>query len=152
MKLKEKPKWIIGIDPDCDRSGIAVYNTMINELEEVKALSLLDLFEYIKSFKENIGLDTYLIRLEAGWLEKKSNWHGGNNFVAQRIAKNVGSNHEVGRQIEKYLIQQKYNYELLKPLGYSNIFKDAEVFKQVTGWMKQTNEDSRASGAMVWGY
>ncbi len=152
MKLQTKPKWVIGIDPDCDRNGIAVYNTMIKELEDVKALSFIDLMQYIESFMENIGEDSYLIRLEAGWLCKKSNWHGQTGVVAQRISKNVGANHEVGRQIEKYLISKSFNYELIKPIGYSKLFIDAKVFKSVTKWEGITNGDSRSACAMVWGY
>lgn len=149
MKLLNKPKYIIGIDPDVDQSGIAIYDTELKQLTDVRSVPLFALCEQIDV---TVAGGNYLIRLEAGWLKKKSNWHGGKGAVAQCIAKQVGRNHEIGRQIEKYLIQQKYNYELLEPRGYSNIFKDAEFFKQVTGWTKQTNEDSRASCAMVWGY
>lgn len=149
MKLLNKPKYIIGIDPDVLKCGFSVYDTELKQLTDVRSVPLFALLEQIDVTVSN---GNYLIRLEAGWLSKKSNWHGGRDKVAQKIASQVGRNHEVGRQIEKYIIQQKYNYELLKPNGYSKIFKDAEYFKQVTGWSKQTNEDSRASCAMVWGY
>lgn len=149
MKLLNKPKLIIGIDPDVSKCGFAVYDTELKQLTDVRSVPLFALLEQIDV---TVACGNYLIRLEAGWLKKKSNWHGGSYSVAQCIAKQVGRNHEIGRQIEKYLIKQKYNYELLEPKGYSNIFKDADTFKQVTGWTKQTNEDSRASCAMVWGY
>ena len=42
------------------------------------------------------------------------------------------------------------NYKLLKPKGYSNYFKDKEFFKRQTGWVEQTNNDSRAASAMIW--
>lgn len=151
--MTNKYLYAIGVDPDVDRSGIAVYEILRNKLIVVDSLSLCDLFDSIINLKNTLDIDEFIVRLEAGWLQKKSNWHASmNQYTAQRIASNVGANHEIGRQIEKMLIRHNINYELLNPSGYSSFFKDAELFKRTTGWNEKTNNDSRSACAMVWGY
>src|SRR5690606_38758112 len=111
----------IGIDPDVDKSGYAVLDSKTKEL---------DLYNY--SFWEIIeDLKSYLIPItviiEAGWLHKKSNWHGQKNvYTAAKIGKNVGANHQVGKLSHK-------------------------EFKAITGYKKRTNQDQRDAGMLVYG-
>ncbi len=83
----------IGIDPDSDKSGVAVYDTDEGKIRLFN-LKFFDLFDYLNENKGNIAE----ICVEAGWMNRKSNWHGAKNVsTASKVGKNVGSNHQTGR-------------------------------------------------------
>jgi len=132
----------IGIDPDVDKSGYAVLDSKTKEL---------DLYNY--SFWEIIeDLKSYLIPItviiEAGWLHKKSNWHGQKNvYTAAKIGKNVGANHQVGKLLHEYCILKGFKCILVKPKGKI----PHKEFKAITGYKKRTNQDQRDAGMLVYG-
>ena len=131
---------VIGIDPDVAKSGVSLWNRYTKSLE-LGEKSLWELFEYLKSMA-----DKATIRLEAGHMDK-STWHRGGNGMAKR----VGANNEIGRQIEKFCIENSINVELVKPAGYSSFTH--ERFCKVTGWNEKvkTNPEKRVAGLLVFG-
>ena len=134
----------IGIDPDVEKSGVAIYDTSDKSLEL-----------YCKTFWEVIEeIEAYLhpitVVIEAGWLIKKSNWHGKVNqskTAGERIAKNVGSNHQVGKLLVEYCEWKNINYKLVKPMGKIDHFR----FKKFTGYKGKTNQEKRDAGMLVFG-
>lgn len=131
--------FIIGIDPDTDKSGIACFYTKSKSLS-VGQLDLHDLFDDLLKF----NIKKVLVRLEAGH-KVKSTWHKGGNGMAKR----VGANHEIGRQIEKFCIKFNIPYELVKPCGLSGIKHD--TFCKITGWpiKELTNPEKRVAGLLA---
>ena len=87
--------------------------------------------------------------IEAGWLNKKSNWHGAkNNFIATRIAKNVGSNHQVGKLFAEYCEINNIPFELKIP-------KQSKITKENFNKMFNTklrNQDIIDAAMLVAGY
>lgn len=169
IRFKQDYKYIIGVDPDLYKSGFAVYDTERMELVECASYEYEDLIEKLLVYK---GLHS-LIRLEAGWLVKKSNWQSrqaisynalkqsGLNpdaawnkscIIAQRQSKNVGENHASGKLIQRHLEKHGYQFELVKPCGASSFFKDTVFFKKQTGWSKRTNNDARSAAALCYKY
>ncbi|GGH24738.1 hypothetical protein FAZ19_16215 [Sphingobacterium alkalisoli] len=144
---------IVGIDPDVDKNGVAVYQKSTKDLQ-LSALSFFQLFEYLKSNKENIRE----VIVEASWLINKSNFHCENKGarVASKIGSKTGSNHEVGRKIIEMC-----EYIGIKVIGVRPLKKrwkgpdgkiTHEEFKQITGYSKSTNQEKRDAGLLVWGY
>ena len=105
-------KYKIGIDPDLRKSGVAIWDSEIKQFAEIKIMTLLELLQLLADYQDKAE-----VYLEAGWLNKKSNWHGKGQsiYVKQRIAKNVGENHATGKQIEQILIDLKMEYHLIIP-------------------------------------
>jgi hypothetical protein len=144
---------LIGIDPDVDKSGIAVYNT-ITKQAVVFSMSFFDLYEFLKTEKSD------LIKIEAGWLNKKSNWHNSyyskkagcivnnNSSVNQKIAQRVGANHEVGRKIASMCDHLEKKYELVIPRKSKT---NSAFFKKLTG-IKKSTQDERDACMLVFGY
>ena len=90
-----------------------------------------------------------LVRIEAGWLIKKSNWHKAQGqFMREKISKNVGENHAVGKLLTEWCKLNKVPFELVKPLGKIN----AKQFKLITGYDNSTNQEKRDAGMLVWNY
>jgi len=165
----------IGIDPDVEKSGVAYWckNPKVIEVQKYDLSGLFEHLEFLNyTLKENLE-----VRLEAGWLNKIPNYHKGKNrnnpkvdtnsmdidtyltFVKnnksvkksvtydESIALDVGRNHEVGRQIEKYLIKNKINYKLIKPTKSK---MKPEIFFAMTG-IKTKDQEKIDAGALVYG-
>lgn len=88
---------IIAIDPDVKKSGVAHLDKQ-NKTINSQTLPFPQLIEYLTKAKQTHNTQLTII-VEAGWLNAKSNFHGGYGAVGQRIAKNVGANHQVGKNI-----------------------------------------------------
>lgn len=107
-------KLIIGVDPDVDKSGIAVLHP--DKKLELYNLSFFELFDYLITNKENIKI----VKVEAGHLVKKANFHGSKNTrTAAAIGRNVGANNETGKKI----VEMCEHYGLL--------VKEVKPFKKI---------------------
>lgn len=133
-------EFIIGIDPDVDKSGVASFHVQSKQLI-LGQLDLWDLLNDICKFDLNGKI---LVRLEAGHTVK-STWHKGGNGMAKR----VGANHEIGRQIEKFCKRFSIPYTLVKPCGLSQI--NHATFCKITGWpiKELTNPEKRVAGLLA---
>lgn len=140
-------KYLIAIDPDLHKSGIAIYDTEKKCLLEVTTLALWDVFDLIKKHKE----DYFIIE----YSDKTSTWHKGGKGAAL----NVGKNKAIGQTIIAYFEHLKSNFKVVKPAGYSNYYTTIikgkkvfleEQFKKDHCWDKRTSNDSRAAVAMIW--
>jgi hypothetical protein len=146
----------IGIDPDVKLSGVAFYDNVKKEFF-VSSVSFFDLLEWLKQIHELKNID--LIRVEAGWLNKKTNWHKSyynkskgkmihnNELVNERISKYTGANHEVGKKIIEMCNYLNIKTELVIPKK-SKCTPD--FFSKLTG-VKRSNQDQRDAGMLVFG-
>jgi len=156
-----KNKYLIGIDPDIDKSGLCEYNTHTKTIFTLDCVSFFSLIEFLGNYKYMCPSSGYKVYLEAGWLNKKSNYHYSliqnrkltliqKLGTCERIAKNVGENHAVGKLIEQFLIKNKIQHELVRPTKKK--LKHNE-FCRITGWNNgQTNQEKRDAGMLVYGY
>lgn len=141
--------YYIGIDPDVDSIGFAVWYKPKKVITHVKSYSFFRLFEILKEWKKIKGHT--IVHIEGAWLERKNNWHADNQRknVGEAIAKKVGRNQQVGRQIVDMCIYLETDFfvrTVKKPL-----FQDEGVFKKVTGWQMASNKDSRSAANYVYG-
>ena len=142
----------IGIDPDVSDNGIAFWKPDFNDFDYMKNMSFWDVIEELEAcnFQKTISNFDFTVVIESGWLLSKSNWHGKvyqSKSVGERIAKNVGSNHQVGILITEYCEIKNINFRLVKPHGKIN----ADYFKKLTGYKKRTNQDQRDAAMLVYG-
>jgi len=133
--------YILGIDPDLDKSGFALYCKETQQYVDVNCLYLWDLFIRLENLNKT---STLLVFLEAGHLNKNT-WHKG----GRGASKNVGKGQAIGILLERFMLENKINFKLIEPKGYSNWFKDDKVFKLQTNWQKKVNADARAAAAIV---
>lgn len=92
---------IIGIDPDCEKSGLAIYLPNVEKILTC-CLPFAELIDQVLGWVENYNVECVV---EAGW-KNQSNWHIGNNCnkrQAAAIGNAVGRNHETGRKIVEML-------------------------------------------------
>jgi hypothetical protein len=125
-------KIIIGIDPDCNKSGVAylIKKTVTEaQLFQVDRLSFFELLKMLQEQKETREVEVFI---ESGWENKKSNYHlyaNQSKEVGEMIAKKVGANHEVGRKIVEMCEYLEIKHTLIRPTS-SKI--TATYFEQLT--------------------
>lgn len=134
---------LIGIDPDVHRSGLAIWSVGDQKFLELSDYPLFDLLIRLRDLHEAHSVMVYL---EAGHKVKQFWQKKGHG-----VAKSVGANNEIGRQIEVFMNAGHIPYKLLKPAGYSKY--DHKSFCKITGWPEKirTNPEKRAAGMMVYG-
>lgn len=132
----------IGIDPDVKKCGFAILG---DNYFSAYPLAFWDLIAQLQNYVKQ--REDVKVFLEAGWLNKKSNWHGGNFAVAQKIARAVGENHQTGKLIEEFLKENCIDYELIRP---SRSKTSPEQFKRLTN-IDIRNQDVVDAAMLVWG-
>lgn len=138
--------YYFGIDPDVKESGFAIWDNKTKEIDYGK-LSFWDLIKKIEYYSRNYEVKFII---EAGWLNKKSNFHNRpyqSKLIGERIAKNVGSNHQVGKLLVEYCEKYKLDYELKVPKQkkYTSYY-----IQNLTG-IKVKNQDIIDAIMLVWG-
>lgn len=123
----KKQTYIIGIDPDVDKNGVAILNTGTNVLT-VYSMTFPETIEHIKS----MPIDGTIVYVEAGWLNK-AHWHLSRYDTGQSAAykgNQAGRNHETGRKLIECL--QYYNIEAkpVKPFKKTWTGQDGKITHQ----------------------
>jgi len=126
FRKKSDKRLICGIDPDLTKSGIAIWDSWLEKW--VKYLAAPN--EEIPKILSEYNPETIAIYLEAGWMNKKSNFRKMvSSRVAQNIAMKVGQNHAVGKMLASELRSKGFEVIDTKPL-YKGLLKGKN------GWTK----------------
>ena len=154
--MKITPDTIIAIDPDLTASGICCLNVPAKKIE-VQCLNLFDLQDYLQVQRDS-HIETYsglVVVVEAGWLNKVSNYHTAASRKGQAIARKVGENHAIGKQIvamcKKIGIEVIEKYPLRKSWkGREGKITHKEIVSLLEGsgvryGFRQTNQEVRDS-------
>ena len=100
--MKNRADIIIGIDPDREKSGVALLDTTLLKFMSLQTLTFPELLEFLmyhRDYAERVAKKSLCVVVEAGWLNLKSNYHGYYGNRGEKIAKDVGANHETGKKI-----------------------------------------------------
>lgn len=130
-------KVIIGIDPDTNKSGFALkYPDGRLYVDTLYFFSLLQQISWASTEYK----DKLLVRVSAGWLNKKTNFH---NHIKRKgqwietpgpmrdaISVKVGRNHQVGLLICEYCRRENITYEEVMPVSAK---WSPTMFEKVTG-------------------
>ncbi len=150
---------IIGIDPDCDKSGVAFLDTSSRKLElsNLTFPQLLDYMLFLKKQHWESG-NSLLLVVEAGYLNK-SNWHvtgKDNSRVATAKGNSAGRNHEVARKIIE--MAKHYGIEVIEARPLKKCWRGPEgkithdELSYFTGITGRTNQETRDSALLAWNY
>ncbi|WP_392469335.1 hypothetical protein ACF3OC_12765 [Sphingobacterium cellulitidis] len=138
---------IIGIDPNVDNNGIAIYQRE-NKTLELYALSFFQLFDLLVSMKELIKE----VIVEASWLIKKANFHNESKGVrvSSKIGSRTGANNEVERKIIEMCEYLKILCQGIRPLKKRWKGRDGKIthkeFFKLTEYISSTNQEKRDAG------
>jgi len=140
-------KFVVGIDPDSDRHGYAVYDdgTLIVcatattvEIITIYLPLLIDVGEVIFSIEDVCANNFVYAR----------NKHA-NKEAQSKIAMSIGRCQNAQKELMRWLDHYQIPYKLHKPQK-GNWADNKELFERLTGWPGRSNLDSRA--AAYFGY
>jgi predicted nucleic acid-binding protein len=135
---------IIGIDPDIDKSGVACLHEDTKRIE-MSNLSFVDALSFVRMNKPIIKC----VYLEAGWLNKKSNWHKASNMsVASRIGANVGQNQAAGKLLQQCIEAEGIKVVTVRPTAKK---LTAIEFEKLTKIKTRTNQEMRDAAMLIFG-
>lgn len=175
-------KIVIGIDPDKAKSGIGIVRIregafgLSQAQVEADTLAFPALVSRIRTLYLDIEMQNKRERdwaaysrnptepeltkleiwVEAGWLEKKSNHHGLQGRRAEKIAKDVGANHQTGRLIIEMLdsmgIEAREAQPLVKCWKGSDRKITHEELDRIVGGMpgRRSNQEERDALLLAW--
>ena len=124
------PEIIIAIDPDIDKSGLAVLAPKEKQivLYDLTLPQMVDFFRECKKIYEAENV-SYVVVVEASYLIQ-ANWHLQWDDTKNKAAakgKQVGRNHEIGRQIVEFCKHLGLPYEEKRPLKKCWAGKDGKI-------------------------
>ena len=179
-KMTNKPRIIIGIDPDVESSGLGIVNIssngkvvttyshhplpeLVNTLvlltaDQRRPQSLTDKIIYDKP-----PLPEIHIYIEAGWLNQ-GNWHISPRDSRQAAAakgRSAGRNHQLGLDLCALLNHQGIKHQLIKPLQKCWKGKDRKIthseLDTIVRWVnreglprKRSNQEERDALLIAW--
>ena len=145
--MSKTKRIIVGIDPDVDKSGVATYYNGELLVESLTFPILLEKLYMLATLPDDV-----MVVVEAGWINEKSNFHNKQGNRAERIAKNVGSNHQTGKHICE--MARYYGLEVIEQKPFNKGWKgpngkitheELNYILQSNGLqeLKRTNQDAR---------
>ncbi|MQQ81967.1 hypothetical protein [Acinetobacter baumannii] len=143
MTTFKEAQIIIGIDPDLEKSGVAILG---NDLQ-LKNMTFPETVELFRNEQDSIKK----VVIEAGWENKKANFRVGGSHsrqVNEQIARRVGMNHATGILLAEIAQALGLAVLLVKPTKSK---LNAEQFNKITGWQGRTNQEQRDAGMLIWG-
>ncbi|MFX5627636.1 hypothetical protein ABTD72_05150 [Acinetobacter baumannii] len=143
MTTFKEAQIIIGIDPDLEKSGVAILG---NDLQ-LKNLTFPETVELFRNEQDSIKK----VVIEAGWKNKKANFRVGGGHsrqVNEQIARRVGMNHATGILLAEIAQALGLAVLLVKPTKSK---LNADEFNKITGWQGRTNQEQRDAGMLIWG-
>ncbi|HAB71517.1 MAG TPA: hypothetical protein DCE34_11750 [Acinetobacter nosocomialis] len=143
MTTFKEAQIIIGIDPDLEKSGVAILG---NDLQ-LKNLTFPETVELFRNEQDSIKK----VVIEAGWKNKKANFRVGGGHsrqVNEQIARRIGMNHATGILLAEIAQALGLAVLLVKPTKSK---LNADEFNKITGWQGRTNQEQRDAGMLIWG-
>lgn len=156
----KKRKFVVGIDPDNQKSGVACISVPSRNIKLFKYgfPKLIDELQLIKKYKDELCFKVEII-IEGGWLNK-SNWHVQGKYMsaqkAAAIGRNAGMNHQTGILIAEYCEYLGLDYKVVKPLKKCWKGRDGKITQEEAeyfmGKLPRINQDLRDALLLAWVY
>lgn len=134
-----KPEYIIGIDPDARKSGVAIIQPS-GSIVELQSMTVSEVITLAKDMKKSVFAIEDVNKHGAIYQHNRK----GSQGVQARIAQNVGMVKAAGTMIAELIEDYTGRPPILAPLGLgAQAKRNAKLFNQLTGWEGKSNEDTR---------
>jgi hypothetical protein len=140
---------IIGIDPDSDKHGVAIFHS--DGLFMLKRLSLMDIHDELIRLNPNRLEPNIEIHIEDVCGVSYSGFHykqEESQEVKAKKSENVGMCKQAQKEVER--LAERRNIKVVKHKISKCWKKDKKQFELVTGWKGRSNEDTRSAAYFGW--
>lgn len=148
--------WYVGIDPDVDKSGLAIVSKQEKSVILCQRESFFSIIDKIKTLATTVDTKVIFV-VEAGWKVKKANFHKIKGAAGEAIARGVGANHQVGKLIVEFCKMNDLNVIEAAPLlkcwkGPGKKITKEEILEFATGTPNVTNQEDRDAILLAWSF
>lgn len=139
-----KEKILIGIDPDTEKSGVAVKSIEL----ELYNMSFFELYDFLTNFKKET--ENIKVYIECGFLNggNRHKVSSGSLSLNSKIGERIGANHEVAKKICEMCSHLEIEFIQVRPTKSKS---SSDYFKKITGYTKRTNQEQRDACLLIWG-
>ena len=131
---------VFGIDPDSQKHGVAIYKDGV--LTSLMLLELFDLIDMIESdFSKEIFFSIEDVCANNFVYARNEK---ANKYAHAKVSLSIGRCQQSQTELMRVLTHLGYKYVLHKPQK-GNWAKNKAQFEKITGWKKQSNEDTRSA-------
>ena len=145
-------KLIIGVDPDVDGKGFAIYEDgVLKELDTISLIELTYIIESHISYWHSLCIELHIEDLCANKSSAFSHRRDDPLAVKYKKSESVGRCKQMQLEVEK--VAEHFDIKIVRHKVSSRWKKGPAAlkeFKQVTGWKGRSNEDTRS--AAYFGY
>lgn len=147
----------VGIDPDVSKSGYAVVSKNFKSVTFTTTdgfFYVLDRIRELHSLTSLMGSKMVVV-VEAGWLNRKSNFRDTNGARGENIAKKVGANHQIGKLFIEYCKALGIDYIEARPMvkcwkGPDRKITQKEIEQFIPGFPAKSNQEIRDAALLAW--
>jgi hypothetical protein len=157
-QMNKQVRYIIAVDPDTEKSGVAIVDRYERKLISVTTMTFAQILRYLVSDEQVLSEQSVLV-LEASW-RISHNWHTrryDNASVAAAKGYAVGRNHQIGYCIAAVAAQLGISVEEQTPLrkcwqGMDRKITHRELscFTNLNSLKKRTNQEERDAVLLAW--
>jgi len=144
-------KLIIGVDPDVDGKGFAIYEDgVLKELDTISLIELTYIIESNISYWHSLCIELHIEDVNGNKSSSFNHNSRQSKQVQNKISESVGRCKQMQIEVEK--IAEHFDIKIVRH-KVSKKWKDAagkKEFERVTGWKGRSNEDTRS--AAYFGY
>lgn len=150
-----KKRIVIGIDPDVDKSGVAVLDTETRALR-MESATFGQLVSMLQSWS---SLDAVIV-VEAGWANAKATWHAlpkDSKAVAAKKGLVVGRNQQIGHDIVE--LCKVYGLEVVEQPPFAKCWSgpDRKITHEELAYFtrikdRTSNQEKRDAALLAWNY
>jgi hypothetical protein len=130
-------EYVIGVDPDSDKHGVAVYQD--GRLIEIEMMYRYELTVLAIRHGAKVSIENVLAN---NFIYTRNNKQS--KAAQSKVGISVGRCQQAQAELMRDLDRAGIVYELRKPTK-DNWAKDRKRFELVTGWGNQSNEDTRSA-------
>ena len=154
--MKPQTRYILGIDPDLEKSGIALLDRQCGEFQKVSAVSFVEMSLILRG--DVPDKDDITIVLEDSDLS--TNWHVNprdNVHVAAAKGRSIGMCHATARHIKELAEYYQLPVVQMKPLrkcwkGPNGKITHDECRQFMRNLPTRTNQEMRDAALLAWCY
>lgn len=128
---------IVGVDPDSELHGVAVYEN--GKLIDLKMMETYDLATYIRDVGGVASIENVMANQFVYRRNQKSS-----RAMQDKIALHIGRCQQAQLELVRLLIKFDCPHVLYKPMR-GNWSKNKAQFEKATGWTGRSNADTRSA-------
>lgn len=135
---------VIGIDPDSEAHGIAIYRN--GKLEQLEKWNISGLITFLSGQDDLSNILFSIENVMKNQFVYARNRHGSKS-AQSKIAMHIGRCQQSQVELQRVLSHFGVKFVLHSPTG-KNWNNQKALFEKVTGWNKRSNDDTRSAAYM----